>query len=178
MTARTIALTLATAAAAALAALAPPAAAQVHRWVDAQGRVHYGDRPLGESGTTLRIRPEAATPPAAGSAGAGAAQRPAPPPRAAPLGAPAPAPKPATVDRLITQQRAAGPAAPPTARSPGMAQLIAECKANRGVDCETPQGMRRMQQENTPPTSEEQARIAGLRARKAACAGVRHALGC
>jgi glutaredoxin len=28
-----------------LLVLAPPAAAQVTKWVDAQGRVHYGDRP-------------------------------------------------------------------------------------------------------------------------------------
>jgi len=59
-----------------------------------------------------------------------------------------------------------------------MAQLIAECRANLGVDCETAQGMRRMQQENSAPTREEQARIAGLRACKAACARTPQSLGC
>ncbi|MCW5635927.1 MAG: DUF4124 domain-containing protein, partial [Rubrivivax sp.] len=47
------------------AAFALPAAAQqrVHRWVDEAGRVHYGDRPLATSGTTMRIRAESATAP-------------------------------------------------------------------------------------------------------------------
>lgn len=175
MPARTFALALAAA-----FVMALPAAAQVHRWVDAQGRVHYGDRPLGETGTTLRIRAESATAPVGvpGASAATNARAASPAARTAPATSTTPAPKPSTVDRLIAQQRTAGTAAPPTPQSPGMAQLIAECKANRGVDCETPQGMRRMQQENTAPTREEQARIAGLRARKAACAGARHALGC
>lgn len=47
-----------------LVAIAMPAAAQqVHRWVDAQGQVHYGDRPLGAEVTRLRIRAESATAP-------------------------------------------------------------------------------------------------------------------
>jgi len=47
---------------AALASFAPPAAAQVHRWVDERGVVQYGDRPPGGA-TRLRIRAEMATAP-------------------------------------------------------------------------------------------------------------------
>jgi hypothetical protein len=92
-----------------------------------------------------------------------------------------------TIDRMLADQRAAQPArrnaagtqtAGPDAKSPGMQQLIAQCKANRGVDCDTPQGMRQLQRENTPISAEEQSRIAGMRARKAACANARGALGC
>jgi len=40
-----------------LAAWMCPAAAQVSKWVDAQGRVHYGDRPPASTGTrTLPLR--------------------------------------------------------------------------------------------------------------------------
>lgn len=155
-----------------VSSLALPAMAQVHRWVDEQGRVHYGDRPLGATGTTLRIRAESATAPQAA---------PAATPRAtvAPLGAKPPAGSPATsdIDRELAHRRAAPPGAP-AAQSPGMAALVAQCKANRGVDCDTPQGMRTLQRENTPPTREEQARIAGLRARRANCARAPGALGC
>ncbi|MBL8287559.1 MAG: hypothetical protein JNL85_06235, partial [Rubrivivax sp.] len=49
---------------------------------------------------------------------------------------------------------------------------------NRGVDCDTPQGVRNLQRENTPITPEEQARIGGLRARRATCARAPAALGC
>jgi hypothetical protein len=95
-----------------LAVVAAPSWAQVHRWVDENGRVHYGDRPLGTTGTTLRIRSESATAPtAAGPAGpASAAPGVAPrrPPPAAPTRVPA---------------AADGRAAP--------------CKPQRGADCGT-----------------------------------------
>lgn len=167
-----------------LALLALPAVAQVHRWVDEQGRVHYGDRPLGAQGTTLRIRAESATAPtdrAATPARAPVAGTGAPAGGAQGSMKPASAARPSsTVDRMITQQRlaAAPTAGAPTAQTPGMAALIAQCKANRGVDCDTPQGMRNLQRENTPITREEQARIAGLRARRATCARVPGSQGC
>ncbi|MBL8345248.1 MAG: DUF4124 domain-containing protein [Rubrivivax sp.] len=166
--------------AALVAAAALPAAAQVHRWVDEQGRVHYGDRPMSASGTTLRIRAESATAPVAVPAvPAATAQRPAPAPVAAPA-KPTPGSSTSTVDRMLARQRAADAASQtaPTAQTPGMAALIAQCKANRGVDCDTPQGMRNLQRENTPITREEQARIAGLRARRASCSRAQGSLGC
>ena len=159
-----------------LAAAAAPASAQVvHRWVDERGVVQYGDRPLGTTGTTLRIRAESATAPSAAGTSIVQAPRPAKPPPAAP--------KTSTIDSAIAAQRTlnARPgtaAAAPNANTPGMAALVAECKAHRGVDCETPQGMRRLQQENTPLSREEQARIAGVRARRAACARTPGTLGC
>lgn len=62
-----------------LVSLALPAAAQVHRWVDEHGRVHYGDRPLGAQTTRLRIRAESATAPAGnGHAAVPSAVTPAP----------------------------------------------------------------------------------------------------
>ncbi len=172
---------------AALVAIAAlPAAAQVHRWVDEQGRVHYGDRPMGGSGTTLRIRAESATAPLATPAGGQPA-----PAAPAPVAGQRPVPQAAatkpragsstsTIDRMLAQQQASATGVPvaPTAQTPGMAALIAQCKANRGVDCDTPQGLRSLQRENTPITREEQARIAGLRARRATCAQARGGLGC
>lgn len=171
---------------AALAACAAlPATAQVHRWVDEQGRVHYGDRPMGGSGTTLRIRAESATAPSAPPAAAPTGQPSPMSARQAPAPAkPAAATSPPVIDRMLAQQQqqqravSIGPKPAPTAQSPGMAALIAQCKANRGVDCDTPQGMRTLQQENTPITREEQSRIAGLRARRASCARVPGTLGC
>lgn len=74
-----------------LAAPTLPAAAQVHRWVDEQGRVHYGDRPLGATGTTLRIRAEAATAPGGSSRAVAAA--------AAPVATVRPASSPARPER-------------------------------------------------------------------------------
>ncbi len=165
-----------------LAALASvSAAAQVHRWVDERGVVQYGDRPPASGATTLRT-PAAAPPPAPAFAPnlpvSAAPIKPASPPKegaAAPARA-APA-KPAITERLLAQQRADNVAAL-SAQSPGMHQLIANCKANRGVDCDTPQGMRNLQRESTPITSEEQSRIAGLRARRANCARTPSSLGC
>jgi hypothetical protein len=161
--------------AALVAAAALPAVAGVHRWVDEQGQVHYGDRPMSASASTLRIRAESATAPAtAPAAPAAAAAKP-------PAGS-----SPSTADRTPPRQRPTAPApqaAPaaqttPSAQAPGMASLIAQCKANRGVDCETPQGMRNLQRENTPITREEQSRIAGLRARRASCSRAPGSLGC
>ncbi len=157
-----------------------PATAQVHRWVDEQGRVHYGDRPMSAGGTTLRIRAESATAPVAvppAPAPAATAQRLAP---AAAPAKPTPGSSTSTVDRMLARQRAADAAGQtaPTAQTPGMAALIAQCKANRGVDCDTPQGMRSLQRENTPITREEQVRIAGLRARRASCSRAQGSLGC
>jgi hypothetical protein len=164
---------------------AGPAAAQVHRWVDERGVVQYGDRPPAGGAVTLRLNtaqpsttPGAAHAPPPATAGAtppaspASRTRPPQPREAAPAG---------TIDRLLARQQPAGRAGindVTDPRSPGMQQPVAQCKANRGVDCDTPQGMRRMQQENTPPTREEQARIAGLRARRLACARTPHSLGC
>ena len=156
------------------AVIAAPAAAQVHRWVDERGVVQYGDRPPAGGATTLRT-PVAPPPPAAPAAPTAVPAKPAGPAKNAtstPRAAPA---KPALTERLLAQQRADNAAAL-SANSPGLQQLIANCKANRGVDCDTPQGMRNLQRENTPITSEEQARIAGMRARRANCP--RGALGC
>ncbi|MBI5720476.1 MAG: DUF4124 domain-containing protein [Burkholderiales bacterium] len=162
------------------AAAAPPVTAQVHRWVDEQGQVHYGDRPMSTTASRLRIRAESATAPAAAPAApAAAAHRPAQAVAEA-AAKPAAGSSTSTIDRMLARQRAAAaaPQAAPTAQSPGMAASIAQCKAHRGVDCETPQGLRNLQRENTPITREEQARIAGVRARRAACARAQGSLGC
>lgn len=164
--------------AALVAVAALPAAAQVHRWLDEQGRVHYGDRPMSASGTTLRIRAESATAPVAVPAvPAASAQRPAPVAAAA---KPTAGSSTSTVDRMLARQRAADAVSQtaPTAQTPGMAALIAQCQANRGVDCDTPQGMRNLQRENAPITREQQSRIAGLRARRAACSRAPGSPGC
>ena len=39
-----------------LGLLAAPASAQVYKWVDEQGRVHYSDQPQGSEGRTVPIR--------------------------------------------------------------------------------------------------------------------------
>lgn len=93
--------------AALVAATVLPAAAGVHRWVDEQGQVHYGDRPMSTTASTLRIRAESATAPGTAPAPAAAAARP-----------PA-APPAATVDRTPTRQRsaAAAPQVTPAAQA-------------------------------------------------------------
>lgn len=40
-----------------------PAHADIYKWVDADGRVHYGDRPDGDAATSVNIRPAPTTPP-------------------------------------------------------------------------------------------------------------------
>ena len=179
MTARTTAFALCFATLV-LAAAPTPAAAQVHRWVDERGVVQYGDRPPTSGATVVRTPAAAPAPAAAPTTPTTTTSAPAKPagapkdtstsPRAAPA-------KPSITERLLAQQRVDGATAL-GAQSAGMQQLIANCKANRGVDCDTPQGMSKLQRENTAITSEEQARIAGLGARRATCARAGGGLGC
>jgi hypothetical protein len=98
--------------------------------------------------------------------------------QAAPTAQPGPARTSYVDQQLAAASRPRDAAAPPDPNSPGMKQLIVQCKANRGVDCDTPQGQRNLQRENTPITAQEQARIAGLRAQRASCARAGGGLGC
>lgn len=43
-------------------AVAPTGHAEVYKWVDEKGRVHYGDRPLGESAKKVDIKPTPSDP--------------------------------------------------------------------------------------------------------------------
>lgn len=45
--------------------LALPVSAGVYKWVDEQGRVHYGDRPESQRAAPVEIRPPAGSPPPA-----------------------------------------------------------------------------------------------------------------
>lgn len=149
--------------------------AQVQRWVDEKGVVHYGDRPPAAANpraVQLHVTPAAPAASVAKPAAAPAARTPregrsdsAPRPAAA---------APGTIDRMLARNATAGQADHNVAAN--RQSLIAQCKANRGVDCDTPQGIRALEQANTPITREEQGRIARMRAHRATC--VRGALGC
>ena len=79
--------------AAALTLLAAPAFADVYKWLDPQGRVHYTDRPPPTDAKLVSVET------GGGTRGAHAASAPAPAP-AAPTTAPLPAPTPAEAARL------------------------------------------------------------------------------
>lgn len=161
-----------------LLTMATVATAQVHRWVDERGAVQYGDRPPSAGAKSLRVPvapPPPPTPAAAPSDKSSSADK-APPSKTS-----APA-QSSLIERKLAEQaqhmRTAAAGAAPTVDSPGMRALIEQCKANRGVGCDTPHGMRELQKQNTEITAEQQASNAGLRARRATCARAGGGAGC
>ncbi len=116
---------------------AAPAPAQINKWVDENGRVHYGDRPpANKPSTTIQIQK---SPPTARNE----------------------APNAATGKPSVEPPKAGAAGDPPV--DPAKAQeaqkqrerLIVECKNNRGINCDNPEAVKQMQSDDTPQTAEQ-----------------------
>lgn len=126
-------------------------AGEIHKWVDKDGVVHYGDAP----------------PPAEQQEATVVDVRVSQPPSKPYL--PAPAPTPAAAATPAQPNAAASPAKKATSghtlaeitkgESPEAkrARLIKECEDSRGVDCSSPQNLARMEKKEKPLTAEERA---------------------
>ena len=158
-----IALTLLTSACA-LLVLSGPAAAQVYKWTDENGKVHYGDKPQGAKAVTTIATPAAGTQPAGAAAGSlddchtitcqGM--------RADQQKRAAQSEESKRAQSAQTQQRAtvsSGPSAAERER----AAAIDKCNANRGVDCDKPSAINQWVQQDRPLTREQQQEAVNAR---------------
>jgi len=160
-----IALTLLTSACA-LLVLSGPAAAQVYKWTDENGKVHYGDKPQGAKAVTTIATPAAGTQPAGAAAGSlddchtitcqGM--------RAEQQKRAAQKEESKRAQTAGTQQRATTSTGP-TAAERERAAAVDKCKANRGVDCDKPSAINQWVQQDRPLTREQQQ--AAINARNA-----------
>ena len=151
-----IALTLLTSACA-LLVLSGPAAAQVYKWTDENGKVHYGDKPQGAKAVTTIATPAAGTQPAGAAAGSlddchtitcqGM--------RAEQQKRAAQKEESKRAQTAGTQQRATTSTGP-TAAERERAAAVDKCKANRGVDCDKPGAINQWVQQDRPLTREQQ----------------------
>lgn len=151
-----------------LAAVSGPAGAQVYKWTDENGKVHYGDKPQGAKPATKIAAP--AQPASAGGAasleechtitcqGMRAEER----KRAA---------------QAEEQKRNAAAAPTPTRAAPAgpsaaereRAAAVEKCKVNRGVDCDKPAAINQWVQQDRPMTAQQQRdAVAARNAREAA----------
>lgn len=164
-----IALTLLTSACA-LLALSGPAAAQVYKWTDENGKVHYGDKPQGAKAVTTIATPAAGTQPAGAAAGSlddchtitCQGMRAEQQKRAA---------QKEESKRAQTARAPQGAAASsgPSAAERERAAAVDKCKANRGVDCDKPSAINQWVQQDRPMTAEQQrAAVVARNAREAA----------
>lgn len=116
---------------------AAPASAQINKWVDENGRVHYGDRPpANKPSTTVQI--QKSPPMATNEAPNATTGKPSvEPPKAGAAGDPQ---IDAVKAKEVQKQRE---------------RLIVECKNNRGINCDSPETVKQMQNEDTPLTAEQ-----------------------
>ncbi|MGH8764318.1 MAG: hypothetical protein ACRET8_01230 [Burkholderiales bacterium] len=68
--------------------------------------------------------------------------------------------------------------AKPGAKESARERAIKRCKANRGIDCESKEGLREYLGEDRPITDEEQRAAAGARRHREACAKNPRGSGC
>jgi hypothetical protein len=154
----------------ALLALSWPAAAQVYKWTDENGKVHYGDKPQGTKPATT-VKGPAAAPQPPDTAGATGLENchtiTCQGMRADQQKRAAQAEEAKRSQAARTQQRAAP--AGPTAAERERAAATEKCKANRGVDCDKPSAINQWVQQDRPLTREQQQRAVQARnAREAA----------
>lgn len=141
----------------ALLAVAGPAAAQVYKWTDESGKVHYGDKPQGAKAATTIAPPATGTQPAGAVSGSlddchtitcqGM--------RAEQQKRAAQKEESKRAQTAGTQQRATTSTGP-TAAERERAAAIDKCKANRGVDCDKPGAINQWVQQDRPLTREQQ----------------------
>lgn len=125
-------------------------AGEIHKWVDKDGVVHYGDAPPPaeqQESTVVDVRVSQ--------------------PSSKPY-LPAPAPTPAAAATPAQPNAAASPArkghtlaeitkAKVESPEAKRARLIKECEESRGVDCDSAQNLARMEKKEKPLTAEERA---------------------
>jgi hypothetical protein len=157
------------AAACILAAVSWPAGAQVYKWTDENGKVHYGDKPQGAKPAT-KIAAPAQPASGAGTAsleechsitcqGMRAEER----KRAAQTEE-----QKRNAAAARTQSRSVTPSGPPAAGRE-RAAAVEKCKANRGVDCDKPAAINQWVQQDRPMTAQQQRdAVAARNAREAA----------
>lgn len=153
-----------------LTAASGPVAAQVYKWTDENGKVHYGDKPQGTRPATA-IAPPASSPAPAGGTnsleechtitcqGMRAEER----KRAAQAEE-----QKRNAAAARAQSRTATPSGPSAAERE-RAAAVEKCKANRGVDCDNPAAINQWVQQDRPMTAEQRrAAVAARNAREAA----------
>jgi hypothetical protein len=136
-----------------------PAGAQVYKWTDENGKVHYGDKPQGARPATT-VKGPAAGPQSGPSGGAASLEechtitcqgmRADQQKRAAEAEQRKRAPASAQAKPRAT------PATGPSAAERERAAAMEKCKANRGVDCDKPSGLNPWIQQDRPMTAEQQ----------------------
>ena len=118
---------------------AAPVPAQINKWVDENGRVHYGDRPpANKPSTTVQIQK---SPPATVQNEASSVAPGKPSAEQPKAGAAGDSP----IDRMKAEQA-----------QKQRERLIAECKNNRGINCDSPEAVKQMLRDDTPQTAEQQ----------------------
>jgi hypothetical protein len=151
----------------ALLAFSWSATAQVYKWTDENGKVHYGDRPQGGKPATAIAAPASGGQPS-GAAGAGALEEchtiTCQGMRADQQKRAAQAEAAKRTQAAGTQQRSTTSSGPSAAERE-RAAAIDKCKANRGVDCDKPSGVNQWVQQDRPLTREQQQ--AAINARNA-----------
>jgi hypothetical protein len=154
-----------------LAAVSGSAAAQVYKWTDENGKVHYGDKPQGARPAAKVAAPASGVQPAnAGSAasaeechtitcqGMRAEER-----RRA-----AQAEEQKRNTQAARSQLRSTPSGPSAAERE-RAAAVEKCKANRGVDCDKPGAINQWVQQDRPMTAQQQRdAVAARQAREAA----------
>jgi hypothetical protein len=134
---------------------------QVYKWVDENGKVHYGDQPSGQQPTRKIAVPKASAPAAeavhrraqtdCNSSDCGKAIA-----------------NEVRTNPLASGRRSGLPRATPTTgvASDSAQKAKADCKANRGVDCDNPAVVSQWARQNTPATQQEIDRAVGERNRR------------
>jgi Domain of unknown function (DUF4124) len=155
----------------ALLVVSGPAAAQVYKWTDENGKVHYGDKPQGAKPATKIATPATGTQPAGTAAssslddchtitcqGMRAEQQ----KRAAQKE------ESKRAQSAGTQQRST-PSSGPSAAERERAAAVRLALVDRGVDCDKPGAINQWVQQDRPMTAEQQrAAVAARNAREAA----------
>lgn len=126
-------------------------AGEIHKWVDKDGVVHYGDAPPAEDPSTVvdvRVSQPSSKPyvPATAPAPVSAASQPAN------ATTPDSAKKQVVANKPTISELMKGES--PDAKR---ARLIKECEESRGVDCKSPQTLARMERREKPLTAEQRA---------------------
>jgi Domain of unknown function (DUF4124) len=125
-------------------------AGEIHKWVDKDGVIHYGDAPPPEDQSQATVVDVRVSQPSSKPYL----------PATQPTNATAPAANASAHDATKPQVKN-GPPIAEVAKGESAeakrARLIKECEASRGVDCKSPETLARMEKKEKPLTAEERA---------------------
>ena len=141
----------------ALFTVSGPAAAQVYKWTDENGKVHYGDKPQGAKAATTIAPPATGTQPAGAASGSlddchtitCQGMRAEQQKRAAQK-------EESKRAQAARAPQGAAASSGPSAAERERAAAVERCKANRGVDCDKPTAINQWVQQDRPLTREQQ----------------------